>query len=191
MLRRGAWSILTAIVGLLLAAAQVSADTAPQPAVSGGVTPLSASAGTSAQPNSGASVSDGRATTKVGGGGAEGMSCGAQAGAAGNRYGAQPTKVGTAGTSNASGCVSGNSGATAQATGSAANGKLTGQTSASKSGQAPGALSTLALDGVANGVDAARNGIWFWLALALLIGILLFLLGVAVAPRRRHGSTTA
>ena len=114
------------------------------------------------------------------------MSCGAQAGAAGNRYGAQPTKVGTAGTSNASGCVSHSSGAGVQATGSAVNAK-----SAPKSGQAPGALSTLGLDRVANSADAARNGMWFWLALALLIGVVLFLLGVAVAPKRRRGSTTA
>jgi len=187
MLRRGVWTILTAGALFLVAAVQVSADTAPQPALTGGVKPVSASVGSSAQPNSSASVSSGRASTTADGNRADGTSCGAQAVAAGNGYGAQPTRVGTAGTSKPTGCASGGS-----ATGSTANSREAANAASAKSGQTPqGAMSAVGLDGVANGAAAARSGPWFWLLLAALIGVLLFLLGVAVAPRRRRAASTA
>ena len=212
MLRLGLRTFSLAGALFFLAAAQVSADTAPPP-ISGGVQPVSASAGSSAQPNSGASVASGRSWVSADGQSADGNTCGATAGAAGSGYAVQPTRAGTSGTS-APNCAAGTagtgagSGATAGApgngasigtggtgtgSGSGASGSTTNGSAAGNSSGLARGLSALGIEGFGNSANGGRGGgsLWPWLLLALLLGVLLFLLGVVVAPRRRRSTNPA
>jgi len=117
-----------------------------------------------------------------------------QAGAAGNGYGAQPATVGTSGASTPTGCTSANPGSQASGgtAGATANNRFAGSQSAANSGGTSNAgPSSAGTAGAVKGQDASRGWLWFWLALALLVGFLLFLLGVVVAPKRRHQGTAA
>lgn len=195
---RGLWSIFLAGGLFLLAAVSVSADTTPQaPAVSGGVQPVSASAGSPSQSNGTISVSSGRASGSTDNGVAEGNTCGVQAGAAGNGYAAQPTSVGSTGSSTPTGCTSGGTGAAGQGAsagaGSNANNlqKSGTQAGANTPGASRSTLETLGLGGIANAQDATRRGAWLWLFLAVLLAVFFFILGVVIAPKQRRSNATA
>lgn len=127
MLRLGLRTFSMACAVFFLSAAQVSADTAPAPPIAGGVQPVSASAGSSSQPNSGASVASGRTWGSAQGQQAEGNTCGVQAGAAGSGHTVQPTTAGTNGTSTPT-CASGAAAGSAanQGSGAAAGGQGVG-----------------------------------------------------------------
>jgi len=210
MLRLGLRTISTTAAVFFLTAAQVSADTGPQPPpLAGGVQPVSASTGSSTQPNNSASLSSGRAWGSADGQQAEGNSCGAQAGAAGNGYAVQPTKAGTTGTT-APVCASSGAGTSAQGSGAAAGGQGNGASigtqgtgsgagstaggsaaangsGANAAGQTRGGLKSLGILGIGNGSNGAGGGPWWpWLLLALFVGLLFFLLGIVVAPKRRR-----
>jgi hypothetical protein len=210
MLKLGLGTISTAFAMLFLAAAQVSADTGPQPPIAGGVQPVTASAGSSSQPNGNASVSSGRAWGSAEGQQAQGNSCGVQAAGAGNGYAVQPTSAGTSGTSSptcGSGATAGaaagqGSGAAAGGqgvgvgTGSGANGSGATNAAAGSGAGSTGlsrGLTALGIQGLGSGNNGAHGGPawWAWLLLALLIGFLFFLLGLAVAPKRRQQTNPA
>jgi hypothetical protein len=190
-------TLTAALAGLLLGGAGTTTAFAADspvpgtpPGVSAGTQPASASIGSSAQPNSSASLGSGRTSSAADGQSASHSTCGAGVGAAGNSFGAQPTQVGTSGTSAPSGCGSGgaagNSGQGAPNSGVAPN---------RVAGANTGSTSTTAGDaaGLASRGSASPSGGWLlaafklaWVLLAMLVAFLFFLLGAALARRRRQ-----
>jgi hypothetical protein len=185
-----AWAGLLLGVSTPIAfAADAPIPTTP-PGVSAGTQPASASIGSSAQPNSSASAGSGRTSSAADGQSASHSTCGAGVGAAGNSFGAQPTQVGTSGTSTPTGCGSGaaagNSAQGAPNSGVALNRVAGANTGASTSTSAGDA-------GLASGGSASPSGGWLlaafklaWVLVAMLVAFLFFLLGAALARRRRQ-----
>jgi len=179
-------SSLGALAFLLFAtSATAAADTAPSPPPGGlTVQPISASAGSSSQPESNTTVSTGKAGVSSTDGGTA-AHCGVSASTGGRGSAAEPAQVGTSGTTAPSGCTSTSTGGSGAGAGSNAGaGSTNAQARDKTTGEVPGSTLVAAAGLAGSGLGAGFN-LALLLGLLLLLTLFLLLIGFAAGRRRQ------